>query len=248
MRILIGNDDGIDSPGLALLRNAAERLTGDVWIVAPERKWTAASHQLSFDQDLELVQREERAYTCSGAPADCTVAAMILVFDDAPLPDLVLSGINDGLNAGEDAIYSGTLAYVREATFWGIPGIALSQPKDGKAGPCDADHLARLIGTLWDRRAVWTGRRAHFLSVNLPERLPAPIVQAAPGTDKIASALCRLESERDGAIRYRLARGRPGHARDGDQNAAVQAGRIAVTRFTALADAPLPRRRFSALL
>ena len=57
MRILIANDDGIDAPGIALLRRAAARLWSDIWVVAPERKWTAASHHLSFDRDLVLTRR-----------------------------------------------------------------------------------------------------------------------------------------------------------------------------------------------
>jgi 5'-nucleotidase len=62
MRIVIGNDDGLSSPGLALLAAAAQALGPDIWIVAPDRKWTAASHRLTFDADLTLARSDERAY------------------------------------------------------------------------------------------------------------------------------------------------------------------------------------------
>ena len=102
MRILIANDDGVGAPGLGLLADTARVLSSDVWIVAPERKWTAASHQLTFDRDQTLTRVGERIYACSGAPADCVVAAMSILFAGATQPDLVLAGINDKSNVGED--------------------------------------------------------------------------------------------------------------------------------------------------
>src|ERR1043165_2369014 len=106
MRILVSNDDGIGAPGLIALAEAARTLTADVWVVAPERKWTAASHQLSFDRVLALDRAAEREYACSGAPADCVVAAMTLLFAGGARPDLVLAGVNDKLNVAEDLAYS----------------------------------------------------------------------------------------------------------------------------------------------
>ena len=84
MRILVANDDGIEAPGLAQLTQAARALTDDVWVVAPERKWTAASHQLTFDRDLVLRRTAERTFACTGAPADCVVAAFAILFGDRP--------------------------------------------------------------------------------------------------------------------------------------------------------------------
>ena len=106
MRILVCNDDGIEAPGLGLLAEAALALGSDVWLVAPDRKWTAASHQLSFDRDLTLTAAGERAFVCSGTPADCVVAAMTILFADGPKPDLVLAGVNDKRNVAEDLAYS----------------------------------------------------------------------------------------------------------------------------------------------
>ena len=105
MRILVCNDDGISAPGLGILARAALALDAEVWIVAPERKWTAASHQLSFDRELTLTRTGERSYACSGAPADCVVAAMTILFAGGPKPALVLAGINDKCNVAEDVVY-----------------------------------------------------------------------------------------------------------------------------------------------
>ena len=114
MRILVCNDDGIGAPGIGVLADAAVVIGTDVWIVAPERKWTAASHQLSFDHDLILTRIRERTFSCSGAPADCVVAAMTILFAHGPKPDLVLAGVNDKRNVAEDLAYSGTMAIARE--------------------------------------------------------------------------------------------------------------------------------------
>src|SRR3954462_14001030 len=107
MRILVSNDDGIDAPGLHVLADAARVLGSDIWIVAPDCKWTAASHQLSFDRDLTLTRVDERTFISSGAPADCVIAAMTVLFAADAKPDLVLAGVNDKRNVGEDAAYSG---------------------------------------------------------------------------------------------------------------------------------------------
>ncbi|MGH8712552.1 MAG: 5'/3'-nucleotidase SurE [Casimicrobiaceae bacterium] len=228
MRILIANDDGIAAPGLFQLAGAARALDGEAWIVAPARKWTAASHQLSFDQELSLTRVGERAYACSGAPADCIVAAMTVLFAGGAKPDLVLAGINDGRNVAEDIAYSGTLAIGREASFWGVPAISISQVKAPAPGPADDTTLSALLRALWETRGEWTGDGA-WLSVNLPAALPAPIVQARVGRDKIASASDVVERSAE-RIRYRLRRGRANASSAGDENAALEAGSIAVVR------------------
>src|SRR5574340_1188641 len=239
MRILVANDDGIDAPGLRLLARAAAALSADVWIVAPERKWTAASHQLSFDRELTLARRAEREYACSGAPADCVVAALNLLFAEAPRPDLVLAGINDKRNVGEDAVYGGTNAIGREASFGGVPAIALSSDAPAARRDGDLAHLQRLLRLLWDSREQWTGGGC-WLGIDLPARLPAPLVEAGIGRDKIGSAVDVVAHSGD-RVRFRLRRGRPGTAGDGDENALLAAGDITVVRYRALAQDRLPQ-------
>lgn len=238
MRILVCNDDGFEAPGLRLLVQVARTMAPDVWVVAPDRKWTAASHQLSFDCDLTLTRTGERAYACSGTPADCVVAAMAVLFADGPKPDVVLAGINDKRNVAEDIAYSGTMAIAREATFWGVPAIAVSQALPATDGPKEFDALCRLLPVLWKHRDQWAAQ-GHWLSVNLPGVLPAPIVQARVGRDKIGGA-CDVLANTAEHITFRIRRGRPATAGPGDENAQIQAGGITVVRHRWCADAPLP--------
>lgn len=225
-RILVANDDGVDAPGLARLVDAARTLGSAVTVVAPERKWTAASHQLTFDRDLVLTSRGNGTYACSGAPADCVIAAMTLVHDAAHRPDLVLAGINDKLNAGEDLAYSGTMAIAREAVLWGVPAIALSS--DAPVAADAVAELAEMLRTLWDARHAWY-EPGCWLALDLPARLPAPLVQARVGRDKIGSATTRVSSTPERIV-FRLARGRPGTSMPGDERDVLARGAIAVTR------------------
>lgn len=236
MRILVCNDDGIEAPGLRLLAAAATTLTSEVWVVAPERKWTAASHQLSFDRVLTLTRFGDRQYKCSGAPADCVVAAMTLLFAGSAKPDLVLAGLNDKVNVAEDIAYSGTMAVAREATFWDVPAIALSA--DGRGDPpYEPGQIGSLLSVLWKDRSAWRDP-GRWLSLNLPSRLPAPIAQASVGRDKIGAACETLESTPE-RVRFRLARGRPGSSTSGDERAVLAAGAIALVRHGSRVDAPV---------
>ncbi len=237
MRILVSNDDGTGAPGLNALAAAARALTPDVWVVAPSRKWTAASHQLSFDRDLVLTRKREQEYVCSGAPADCVVAAMSLLFGDGRRPDLVLAGINDKINVAEDIAYSGTMSIAREATFHGAAAIALSRDARPAGQQPDAAALARLVSVLWDSRAQWSGA-GHWLSLNLPAALPAPLVAARVGRDKIGGD-CEVIASAGDETTFRLVRGRPGSTTAGDERSVVNAGSIAVVRHGWLAEAPL---------
>jgi 5'-nucleotidase len=241
MRILICNDDGISAPGLECLAQAAHGLAPDaeIWIVAPERKWTAASHQLSFDRDLTLTRTGERSYACSGAPADCVVGAMTVLFAGQARPVLVLAGINDKCNVAEDVAYSGTIAIAREATFWGVPSISLSRGEAaGASGAVDLAALSRLLRLLWERRIEWADD-GHWLSVNLPPSLPAPLVQARTGRDKIATAADLMDASPE-HLRYRIRRGRPGTLTPGDENACLAERKISVVRYCWFIEARLP--------
>ena len=231
MRVLIANDDGIEAPGLAFLEQALRSLGAlnpDVWTVAPTRKWTAASHQLSFDKELELNTLGPQRFSCSGSPADCVIAAMTLVFKDQPKPDIVLSGVNDGRNAGEDAAYSGTLAIAREATFWGLPAAGFSRTKGGAMGATEVAALADLITKLWMSRSDWV-TPGGWLSINLPKHLPAPVMQARTGRDKIGNDT-EVVSKTANQILWRMRRGRPQTTTAGDENSVIDSGGIAVVR------------------
>src|SRR6202795_464892 len=126
MRILCTNDDGIHAPGLKVVEEIARALSDDVWIVAPEFDQSGVSHSLSLNDPLRLRPVEERRFAVKGTPTDCVIMAARHIIKARP-PDLVLSGVNRGRNAGEDVIYSGTVAGAVEGTILGIPSLALSQ-------------------------------------------------------------------------------------------------------------------------
>ncbi len=125
LRILITNDDGIDAPGLKVLEKIARTLSDDVWIVAPEHDQSAVSHSLTLRTPLRVSEVSKAKYAISGTPTDCVLAAVQLLMVDN-LPDLVLSGVNNGANLAEDVTYSGTVAAALEATILGIPAVAFS--------------------------------------------------------------------------------------------------------------------------
>jgi 5'-nucleotidase len=128
MRILISNDDGYFSPGIKLL---AERLAefGEITIVAPERDRSGASNSLTLDRPLVVRETAKGVFSVNGTPTDCVHIAVTGLLDF--VPDMVVSGINDGANMGDDTIYSGTVAAAMEGFLLGIPSIALSLAKKG---------------------------------------------------------------------------------------------------------------------
>jgi 5'-nucleotidase len=160
-RILVANDDGINSPGIRVLETIARTLSDDVWTVAPELEQSGASHSLTTRRPLRLHEFAPRRYAVDGTPTDCIVLAVKRLLRDRP-PDLVLSGINAGSNVGEDLTYSGTVAAAMEATLLGIPAMALSQDlRDGAPIPWETgeafgpDIIRRLLRRPWPEHTLF---------------------------------------------------------------------------------------------
>jgi len=163
MRILVSNDDGYFSPGIALL---AERLgaLGDVTVVAPERDRSGASNSLTLDRPLSLRRAPGGFWFVNGTPTDCVHLAVTGMLDF--LPDVVVSGINHGANMGDDTIYSGTVAAAMEGFLLGIPSIAVSLASR------NARHLDTAAGIahgLVERLARDPIRQPVLLNVNVPD-------------------------------------------------------------------------------
>lgn len=133
MKILIVNDDGIEAEGIIRLAKAAKSF-GEVWVIAPGEQCSAMSHRITIRGSL-LVKKEAfpvegvTAYRVGGTPADCVKAALGVLLPWTP--DLVLSGINDGYNVGNDIMYSGTVAGAMQAVLNKIPAIAFSNRSGG---------------------------------------------------------------------------------------------------------------------
>jgi 5'-nucleotidase len=124
-RILLTNDDGIQSNGLIKLEEAL-REVGDVYVIAPASEMSGASHSLTLTRPLRIRQIDERHWTVDGTPTDCVTLALNKILPPDNLPDICASGINHGGNLGDDATYSGTVAGALEATILGVPGLAFS--------------------------------------------------------------------------------------------------------------------------
>lgn len=126
MRILLSNDDGYFAPGLNIL---AEHLSevADIMVVAPERNRSGSSNSLTLDRPLTVRQTSNGTYYVNGTPTDCVHLAVTGLLSE--LPDMVVSGINDGANMGDDTIYSGTVAAAMEGYLLGIPSFAISMSR-----------------------------------------------------------------------------------------------------------------------
>jgi 5'-nucleotidase len=123
MRILLSNDDGYFAPGLTILAEYVAKIA-EVVVVAPERNRSGASNSLTLDRPLTVRQAHNGFHYVNGTPTDCVHLAATGLLD--ALPDMVISGINDGANMGDDTIYSGTVAAATEGFLLGVPSFAVS--------------------------------------------------------------------------------------------------------------------------
>ncbi|SFE77674.1 5'/3'-nucleotidase SurE [Nitrosomonas sp. Nm166] len=123
MRILLSNDDGYFAPGLACLAELLSQIA-EIIVVAPERDRSGSSNSLTLDRPLSLHKSHNGFYYVNGTPTDCVHLAVTGMLD--VMPDMIVSGVNDGANMGDDTIYSGTVAAATEGFLLGIPSLAVS--------------------------------------------------------------------------------------------------------------------------
>jgi 5'-nucleotidase len=176
LHILLSNDDGYFSAGLAALRAQLEEL-GTVTVVAPDRNRSGASNSLTLDSPLRVEEIAPRTWSVNGTPTDCVHVAITGLLDREP--DMVVSGINHGANLGDDVLYSGTVAAAMEGRFLGLPAVALSLVLDGGEHFDAAATLARrLVEPLLGARPL-PGKT--ILNVNIPD-LPLAEVRGLRST------------------------------------------------------------------
>lgn len=142
MRILVSNDDGYSAPGIEALVQALQGL-GHLTVVAPETNCSGASNSLTLNRPLSVRQAANGYYYVNGTPSDCVHVALTGLLDFRP--DLVVSGINNGANMGEDTLYSGTIAAATEGFLFGVPAIAFSLVEKGWNHLDTAVQVARSI-------------------------------------------------------------------------------------------------------
>jgi len=245
MRILITNDDGINAPGLAVLHAIATTIAGpqgQVWTVAPAFEQSGVGHCISYTHPMMIAELAPRRFAAEGSPADCVLAGLHDVMVGQP-PDLVLSGVNRGNNAGENVMHSGTVGGAMQAALQGLPAIALSQffgpDNDALPDPFDAavQHGIGIVRTLLDR-AFWQAEDYRlFYNVNFP-----PIAAAAVRGTRVTrqgfrrGSACRVAPQQSpSGRRFLWVTGGPQHVPTGD-GTDVQAnldGYISVTPLRA---------------
>ena len=168
MKVLITNDDGINARGiLALAKEISKK--HEVTVVAPRDQKSASSHSISIHNPIRI--REEKldesfkAYSLVGTPADCTQAGLSLLCKDI---DLVISGINRGLNCGTDVLYSGTVSAAVEGAIYNVPSIAISMEVDWERYDEDYTKAAKWISKVVDIAENNYLRNDVVLNVNVP--------------------------------------------------------------------------------
>lgn len=238
MRILISNDDGIQSEGIAALSKAAEKF-GEVTVVAPHRERSTAGHSLTLHKPLRIAHLSGNMYSTTGTPADCIYLGIREILKAEP--DLILSGINAGANLGTDVHYSGTVAAAREGALMNIRSIAFSLvanpstppklPQDslrfGEAAAIAADVLEKVLTIPFPSHTL--------LNVNIPS-LPRNQVKgiavARQGFRYYSNeVLCRQDPR--GKNYYWIGGAYSGFEQSADSDCrAVMDGKVAVTPIT----------------
>jgi 5'-nucleotidase len=229
VRILLTNDDGIDAEGLNAL---AHRLAdwADLSVVAPDAERSASGHSITLKQPLVAEPRRlhavDQAWAIGGTPADCVKLALEVLLPQ--FPDLVISGINHGSNLGRDVFYSGTVSAAIEASFLGVPALAVSLTRPNSAGLAWGAGFVRW----WLEHAFVFPPSGVIYNLNLPEYVGTPPTQLVPASlgRRVYRNQFRLETTVDGRRAWWLG-GEPlveDEAPDSDV-AVVARGQIALT-------------------
>jgi 5'-nucleotidase len=225
MRILVSNDDGYFAPGIEHLA-AALRKCADITVVAPERDRSGASNSLTLDRPLFVRRAPNGFLFVNGTPTDCVHLAVTGLLDH--LPDMVISGINDGANMGDDTVYSGTVAAATEGYLLGIPSVAISLASKTAA---HYETAAQVAVELVERHAR-APAGAWLLNVNVPDILPSGlrgIVVTRLGRRHKAEAVIPAQNPRGETVYWVGAAGAAADAGEGTDFHAVATNRVSVT-------------------
>ncbi|RKP54593.1 5'/3'-nucleotidase SurE [Pararobbsia silviterrae] len=226
MRILLSNDDGYLAPGLAALHHELTRL-GDVEVVAPEQNCSAASNSLTLSRPLSLFEAPSGFRYVNGTPTDCVHIALTGVLDYRP--DIVVSGINNGQNMGEDTLYSGTVAAATEGFLFGLPSFAFSLAGKDWQHVGDAARAAVDIVEHYLRHPL---PAPFLLNVNIPNRPYAELDRwriTRLGKRHPSQPVIRQQNPRGEAIYWIGASGEAREASAGTDFHAVASGEVSIT-------------------
>ncbi len=165
MRVLVSNDDGVDAIGIRVLADRL-RSVGQVTVVAPDRDRSGASNSLTLDAPIRVLEMGDGFYRVAGTPTDCVHLALAGLLDHEP--DIVVSGINNSANLGDDVIYSGTVSAAMEGRFLGLPAVAVSLVSHDHQG-VHYESAARAVLLLMERLLVDPLPADTILNVNVPD-------------------------------------------------------------------------------
>ncbi len=227
MHILVANDDGYLAPGLAALVKVCREL-GEVDVVAPEQNASGTSNALTLTRPLSVHTAANGFRYVNGTPSDCVHVAMTGLLERRP--DLVVSGINNGANMGDDTVYSGTVAAAMEGYLFGVPSIAFSLVDKGWAHLDAATDAMRAVL----RHVLATQQLGHpwLLNVNIPNRPDAaalPLQVTRLGKRHASEPVVRQFSPRGEPIYWIGAAGDAREAGEGTDFHACANGQISVT-------------------
>jgi len=167
MRILLSNDDGYFAPGIESLARALAEIA-EVTVVAPERERSGASNSLTLDRPLSLRRAANGFYFVNGTPSDCVHLAVTGMLDH--LPDMVVSGVNNGANMGDDTIYSGTVAAATEGHLLGVPALAVSlSVKQGIHFDTAAQVARQIVESFQQNEMSGASGEPLLLNLNVPD-------------------------------------------------------------------------------
>jgi len=226
MRILISNDDGYFSPGIHMLAEHLSKIA-DITVVAPERDRSGASNSLTLDRPLTVRKAPNGFYYVNGTPTDCVHLAVTGMLDF--MPDVVVSGINDGANMGDDTIYSGTVAAATEGYLLGLPSFAVSMAQHNSR---HFETAAKVAVEMVEHYKAHPFQAPVLLNINVPdipyESLTGKAITRLGRRHKAEPAI-PAKTPRGDSVFWVGAAGRAQDAGEGTDFHAVSLNRVSIT-------------------
>lgn len=226
MKILLSNDDGYLAPGLNILADHLSNIA-EITVVAPERNRSGASNSLTLDRPLSVKQASNGFYYVNGTPTDCVHIALTGLMQE--MPDMVISGINDGANMGDDTLYSGTVAAATEGYLLGIPSFAVSMSQHQALY---FETAAQIVVDLVKKYSQSAFSQPTLLNINVPD-LPVDEIKGKQvtrlGKRHKAEPVIQLQTPRGETVYWVGAAGQPNDGGEGTDFYAVEQGYVSIS-------------------
>ena len=226
MKILLSNDDGYFAPGLNILAEHLAKIA-DITVVAPERNRSGASNSLTLDRPLSVKKASNGFFYVNGTPTDCVHIALTGLMSE--MPDMVISGINDGANMGDDTIYSGTVAAAMEGYLLDIPSFAVSMSQHNAT---HFESAARVAVELVQHYQKAGFASPTLLNINVPDlpydQLKGKVITRLGKRHK-AEPVIQLKTPRNETVYWVGAAGQPNDGGEGTDFYAVAHNQVSIS-------------------